>query len=74
MTDPLTSRQQRVLDFIRQSIAEGAPPTRSGIAAALGLASANSAEQYLRTLEQKGYIELSARARGIALTPRSARP
>lgn len=74
VTTPLTSRQQRVLDFIRRSIADGSPPTRSEIALAFGLASANSAEQYLRALEQKGYIELSARARGITLTPGSGLP
>ena len=64
----LTARQAEVLAFIRQHIAEhGSAPTRAEIAAAFGLRSANSAEQYLRTLAEKGHLEVTGQARGIRL-------
>ena len=67
MTD-LTARQTQVLDFIRKHIADnGGAPTRAEIAAAFGLRSANSAEQYLRTLAEKGHLEVTGQARGIRL-------
>ena len=64
----LTARQAEVLAFIREHIAEnGGAPTRAEIAAAFGLRSANSAEQYLRTLAEKGHLEVTGQARGIRL-------
>lgn len=67
--DALTERQQRVLDFIREFLAaEGMPPTRAEIAAALGFRSANAAEEHLRALKRKGAIEmLPGSSRGIRL-------
>lgn len=66
----LTVRQAEVLAFIRKHIAEhGGAPTRAEIAAAFGLRSANSAEQYLRTLAEKGHLEVTGQARGIRLAP-----
>lgn len=69
MNEALTSAQQRVLQFIRQTIDEtGMPPTRAEIAQALSYKSPNAAEEHLRTLERKGAIEiLKGSARGIRL-------
>lgn len=65
----LTQRQKEVLDLIRDHIREeGMPPTRAEIAGFLGLRSANAAEDHLRALARKGYIEvLSGRNRNIRL-------
>ncbi|MBK6728120.1 MAG: transcriptional repressor LexA [Xanthomonadales bacterium] len=66
MNEPLSPRQKDVLALIERSIAEhGYPPTRSEISAALGATSPNAAEQHLRALERKGYIEILPLARGI---------
>ncbi len=65
----MTSRQQDVLNLIKRGISDtGFPPTRAEISAALGLKSANSAEEHLRALERKGVIELIAgSSRGIRI-------
>ena len=65
----LTARQGQVLALIQQAIAQaGAPPTRAEIAAELGFASPNAAEDHLRALAKKGVIELvSGTSRGIRL-------
>ena len=65
----LTARQSQVLDIIRRYVDEtGYPPTRAEIAAELGFRSANAAEEHLRTLARKGYIEMVPGAsRGIRL-------
>lgn len=66
---PLTDRQQAVLDFIEQSVAEaGFPPTIAEITAAFGLSSTNSIRGHLQALARKGVIELVPSAsRGIRL-------
>ena len=71
--DKLTSRQQQVLDLVRQHIEQtGYPPTRADIARELGFRSANAAEEHLKALARKGAIEMIAGAsRGIRL-PESA--
>ncbi len=63
----LTPRQQQILDWIRARIeATGYPPTRAEIAAALGFRSINAAEEHVRALARKGFVELvPGRARGI---------
>ena len=59
MTTNLTSRQQEVLDFIRNSFEVfSVPPTRAEIASAFGFASPNAAEEHLRALARKGAITL----------------
>lgn len=65
----LTARQEEILRFIRQFIAEsGFPPTRADITRALGYRSPNAAESHLRALERKGAISLRAgSSRGIRL-------
>ena len=69
----LTARQGQVLALIKKAIARtGAPPTRAEIAAELGFASPNAAEDHLRALAKKGVIELvSGTSRGIRLRPRT---
>ena len=69
----LTARQGQVLALIQKAINRtGAPPTRAEIAAELGFASANAAEDHLRALAKKGVIELvSGTSRGIRLRLRS---
>jgi repressor LexA len=68
-SETLTARQAEILDLIRDHIAEeGCPPTRAEIACMLGFRSANAAEDHLRALERKGYVELLAgSSRGIRL-------
>jgi len=62
-------RQAEVLQLIADFLqATGFPPTRAEIAAQLGFRSANAAEDHLRALERKGYIEmLPGASRGIRL-------
>lgn len=69
MTEKLTPRQARILDFIRQRIeADGLPPTRAEIATALGFRSVNAAVDHLKALARKGAIELvPGSSRGIRL-------
>jgi repressor LexA len=67
---PLTNRQQQVFDLIKEKISEtGMPPTRAEIAKFFGFRSANAAEEHLKALAKKGYIEmLPGTSRGIRLT------
>ena len=68
----LTSRQNEILELITKAIDEsGSPPTRAEIATRLGFASANAAEEHLRALAKKGYIELTpGTSRGIRIPQR----
>ena len=65
----LTHRQQQILTLIQDHLAKyGAPPTRAEIARALGFRSATAAEDHLRALAHKGYLELTpGRNRNIRL-------
>ena len=69
MTEELTPKQQKILDFVRKTIEKtGFPPTRAEIAKAFRYSSPNAAEDHLRTLERKGALELTPGAsRGIRL-------
>ena len=66
---PLTPRQQQVFDLIKENISDtGMPPTRAEIATFFGFKSANAAEEHLKALAKKGYIEmLPGTSRGIRL-------
>lgn len=66
---PLTSRQQQVLDLVKNTMLDtGMPPTRAEIAKQLGFKSANAAEEHLKALQKKGVIEiLPGTSRGIKL-------
>lgn len=65
----LTSRQEQVLNLIKQYADEtGYPPTRAEIARLLGYKSANAAEEHIKALARKGAIEIIPGAsRGIRL-------
>ena len=65
----LTGRQEQILNYIREYLAEtGFPPTRSEIAQEMGFKSPNAAEEHLRALARKGAIEmLPGTSRGIRL-------
>lgn len=69
MATELTARQAQVLGLIEQLLEQtGFPPTRAELARTLGFKSTNAAEDHLRALARKGYIELKAGAsRGIKL-------
>ncbi len=66
---PLTNRQQQIFDLIKEKISDtGMPPTRAEIANFFGFKSANAAEEHLKALAKKGYIEmLPGTSRGIRL-------
>ncbi len=66
---PLTKRQQQIYDLIKDKIKDtGMPPTRAEIAKFFGFKSANAAEEHLKALAKKGYIEmLAGTSRGIRL-------
>ena len=76
MAHDLTSRQQEILDFIRNSMEVfSMPPTRAEIAGAFGFASPNAAEDHLRALAKKGAITLEpGSARGIRLVEQLGLP
>lgn len=65
----LTSRQEQVLQLIKQYTEEtGYPPTRAEIARILGFKSANAAEEHIKALARKGAIEIMPGAsRGIRM-------
>ena len=65
----LTSRQEEVLNFIRDCIAaDGLPPTRAEIARALGFKSPNAAEQHVKALVNKGVLEwVPGASRGLRI-------
>jgi repressor LexA len=74
--DDLTPRQAEILALIQEYISdEGYPPTRMEIADAFGFRSPNAAEEHLRALERKGYIELlQGSSRGIRVLESGAEP
>ncbi len=74
--EQLTARQAEVLQLIRDFLqSTGFPPTRADIAQILGFKSANAAEDHLRALERKGYIEiLPGASRGIRLAEGAGLP
>lgn len=69
MRKHLTARQQEIFDFVKQHIeSTGMPPTRVEIAREIGFKSPNAAEEHLKALARKGYIEmLSGTSRGIRI-------
>lgn len=68
----LTARQHEILEFLRERLASGIPPTREDIAEHFGFSTRSSAEEHLRALSRKGCIELVPGARGIRLLDQSA--
>ena len=74
--DDLTPRQAEILALRQEYIYdEGYPPTRMEIAEAFGFRSPNAAEEHLRALERKGYIELlQGSSRGIRVLESEMEP
>ena len=72
----LTARQEEILGLITDAISKsGLPPTRAEIATRLGFASANAAEEHLRALARKGYVDLTpGTSRGIRLSKQMSLP
>jgi repressor LexA len=72
----LTARQEEILGLITDAISKsGFPPTRAEIATRLGFASANAAEEHVRALARKGYVELTpGTSRGIRLSKQMSLP
>lgn len=66
---PLTPRQAEILQLLKDyQLQTGMPPTRAEIASQLGFKSANAAEEHLKALAKKGFIEmLPGTSRGIRL-------
>lgn len=67
--EKLTKRQTEILDVIRNAVHRtGSPPTRLELCEIFGFRSPNAAEDHLKALARKGYIELTpGRSRGIRL-------
>lgn len=74
MTPPLTSRQQWVLDFIAEFIAEhGFSPTVRDLRNGLGIKSTNGVMCHLWALRKKGRITWTVHnARTIRVLPQTA--
>ncbi len=73
--DELTPRQAQILEFIKDAIAEGYPPTLAEIASHFGFRSPNAAVDHLKALARKGAIELvEGASRGIRLTTEQGVP
>ena len=66
---PLTEKQEKILAFVRDCVRDtGMPPTREEIAREFGFAVRASAEEHLRAIARKGYVELiPGSSRGIRL-------
>lgn len=68
-TQPLTAKQQAVLQWIRDNT-QPASPTSREIAAAFGWASPHAATVHLKALERKGKIRRKpGKARNIEVLP-----
>ena len=69
----ITARQQRILDFINETVRErGYPPTVREIGEAVGLTSSSSVHAQLANLERKGLLHRDpTKPRAIELTDRT---
>lgn len=72
----LTARQTQILEFLKAHIKEkGFPPTRAEIQLHFGYHSVNAAEEHLRAIQRRGYIQLIRGAsRGIRMLEQSQKP
>lgn len=59
MNNTLTSKQKKVLEFIRQRIREGIAPTIREIAGEMNFSSTGTVRDYLEALGKKGYLKRS---------------
>jgi repressor LexA len=69
--DELTPRQRRILEYIRNTVAErGYPPTVREIGEAVGLTSSSSVHAQLANLERKGVLRKDpTKPRALSMTP-----
>ncbi len=65
--EPLTPKQQQVLEFITSRLGENAPPSQREIADHFGLAQ-NAAYQLVSYLRKKGYVVDAGGHRGLRLS------
>lgn len=70
--EPMTAKQQQVLEFVVARLEENAPPSQREIADHFGLAQ-NAAYQLVSYLRKKGYLVDSVGHRGIRLSEEYAR-
>ncbi|MBI3952633.1 MAG: transcriptional repressor LexA [Candidatus Doudnabacteria bacterium] len=71
----LTPKQRRLLDLLTDQIrSNGLPPSISEIAASLRIKSKNAVAKLLKTLEEKGCIKRSGKARGIEVLDPEGEP
>lgn len=69
----LTSKQKKVLDFIRKRVGERLPPTIREIGEELGFKSTGTVRDYLKVLMQKGLVRrMNNKSRAIELTERAS--
>ncbi len=68
--EKLTTRQEEVLDFLRQALEKGgAPPSYRELGERFGIKSTNGVKVLLDALERKGYLQrVAGRARALELT------
>ncbi len=67
--EPLTPRQQEVLEFIARRLGENNPPSQQEIADHFGLVQ-NAAFQLIGYLKRKGYVVGTSGHRGLRLSPK----
>ncbi len=72
----LTAKQQRIYDYLRQTILEkGFPPSVREICAEVGLSSSSTVHAHLSALEEKGYIRRDpSKPRAIEIADQSFMP
>lgn len=54
---PLTDKQLKVLEFLKERAQDGVPPTVREICSAAGIKSTSTVHAYLKILEDEGYID-----------------
>ncbi len=65
---PLTDRQQEILDYLVEAIhTTGYPPTLRELSSHFGIASTQGIRRHIDALEKKGYLTRDSRARSIQL-------
>ncbi len=68
----LTAKQEKVLNFIRERVGEGIPPTIREIAGEIGVSSTGTVRDYLKALERKGLLKrTNNKSRAIELLGRA---
>lgn len=73
--EELTDKQKKLLDLLSDEIqSNGLPPSISEIAMSLKVKSKNAVSKLLNTLEEKGYIRRSGKARGIEVLNQEGEP